>query len=149
MHPHKNIVALVLRFEDGSVLLGKHASGPHQGEWGIPTIDSSIDRRPQVAASRLARTATIGMQGRYREIEDGIVSKTVSAMGARIYETPADFSLQDLNRTCNYLRECFPHAEAPAGLIPWTLVDSAIPKLPFSAHRLDKYTIDVFQTIQK
>lgn len=116
---HKNLVALIL-YHDNQIFVGKHAEGPFRGKWGVPSIDSSVDRRPQRVALRLAESCSLGMLGTRNTIY--VVKRQPSALGLQLYELQTDviqFPLH-LERACAFLASCFPAgASVPTGLLPW------------------------------
>jgi len=116
---HKTLVAVILHHED-DVFVGKHADGPFKGKWGVPSIDSSVDRRPSRVAVRLAESCCLGMLG-----SRNVISATKmrpSALGLQLYEVTvpvADLPAL-LERACGFIESCFPAGSSiPTGLVPW------------------------------
>ena len=116
---HKTLVAVVVSC-DGHVLLGKHAEGPFKGKWGVPSIDSSVDRRPSRVALRLAETCCLGMLGTRNTLT--ATRMQPSALGLQLYEVKTDVAMLPvlLERVCAFVGSCFAAgSQVPTGLVPW------------------------------
>lgn len=118
---HKNIVAVVICNAQKQVLVGKHSDGPFKGMWGIPSIDSSVDRRPQRVAEILTETSLLGMLGTRNSVK--AIRLPTTPLGLQLYKV--ETTLQELpnilENTCRFIQSCFPVGSSiPAGLIPWT-----------------------------
>lgn len=116
---HKNLVAVVLHRND-EIFVGKHADGPFRGKWGVPSIDSSVDRRPMRVALRLAESSCLGMLGTRNTLT--VKKLQPSALGLQLYEVETEIAQFPMliERTCTFLASCFPAGSAiPTGLIPW------------------------------
>lgn len=112
---HKNTVGVVIRYQD-RVFYGKHGEGPYKGKWGFASVDASIEPRPNLTASRLAETSTLGL------IEKVEAKKTRTLLGLTFYEytiTNENFPKQ-IQGVCKFLRSCFPVHNVPVGMSPWT-----------------------------
>jgi hypothetical protein len=138
---HKNIVALVLvNSNTKKMFLGKHADGPFKGKWGIPSVDGSVDRRPQRVAELLAETAFLGTVGTRNTVK--AVRLPTTPLGLQVYkvETTIEELPNFLEAVCRYTESCFPVGNVvPPGLIPWThckwisLDESCKPMDPFAS----------------
>lgn len=119
---HKNIVAVVLYNPNTKKLfMGKHADGPFKGKWGIPSIDGSVDRRPQRVAEMLAETAFIGSLGTRNTIKT--IRLPTTPLGLQVYKVETFYEELPslLESVCRFMQSCFPVGNtAPPGLIPWT-----------------------------
>lgn len=136
-----------MRNADGEVFVGKHADGPFKGKWGVPSIDASVDRRPQRVAQRLLETSLIGMLGTRNHVS--VKKLTSSALGLQMYEATthvADLPLFVQN-TCEFVASCFAAgASVPAGLIPWTACKWH--KIDEKLQGADPFTVDALTNLQ-
>jgi hypothetical protein len=117
---HKTLVAVILS-HDNRIFVGKHADGPFKGKWGVPSIDSSVDRRPSRVAVRLAESCCLGMLGTRNTLT--ATKRQPSALGLQLYEVHVE--LADLpivlERACAFIQSCFPAGtDVPTGLVPWS-----------------------------
>lgn len=119
---HKGLIALLLSC-NGKFLVGKHTFGKYRNKVGVPSTSSSIDKRPQLAAGRLAEAALLGIQGGHKKIQCKL--KGVTALGLHVYELEIESQVCDtINNLGRYIESCFflktdRSPDMPTGLLIW------------------------------
>jgi hypothetical protein len=145
---HKNIIALVVyNSTTNKIFIGKHADGPFKGKWGIPSIDGSVDRRPQRVAELLGETAFLGSLGTRNTIK--VIRLPTTPLGLQLYKTETTLTeLPDvLENVCRFMQSCFPvGSNIPPGLIPWTHCKWI--SLEESCKPMDPFALDAKQQLQ-
>jgi hypothetical protein len=135
---------VVVQNKEQKVLLGKHADGPFKGKWGIPSLSSEHERRPQICAAQLVECSSMGILGKASALvkECKQLGKTVNGMIVYSLTTSCD-SLDSILTNCSsYLKRCFPANGIPKGVVAWEKCEWVSLT---ETKTLDKFTQDAFQ----
>ena len=136
------------------MLIGKHASGPYEGLYGVASTKGATERRPQKTAARLAEWSTLGILGPRNELEYHCKQQGRSALGMHVYAVKcSDLLLPSMLRgSASYLQSCSPldalgKSTIPTGILAWRDV-SWKTGLEALELRLDPVSADAIRLLQ-
>jgi hypothetical protein len=141
-----SVISVLIVGPDNTVLLGKHADGPFKGKWGIPSLRSEHERRPQICAAQLVECSLLGIVGKASSIvkECKPLGKTANGMIVYVYKTNLGTLDSILTNSSAYLKRCFPVDGLPKGIVAW---DKCLwnNTQSFLNSKLDTFTQDALQ----
>lgn len=102
-------------------MIGKHADGPYKGKWGIPSIRSEHERRPQICAAQLVECSLLGIVGKASSIVKDCkpLGKTANGMTVYVFNTSLGTLDTLISNGSAYLKRCFPIHGLPKGIVAW------------------------------
>jgi hypothetical protein len=144
MKKYSSLICILILCKD-SLLLGRHAAGPHANMWGAASTQLlEGDERPQESASKLLEVSTYGLLGCSSKIKKQceLVGKTLH--GLTVYKFNSSNSDLDsmISGISKYLRKCFPVGGLPLGLVPWKSCKTIPLQYYFTCAGLDPITLD-------